>query len=447
MLFRPARVSDLDAVYEILATPRQGPDYFRALFASDPAFEPAQIRVAWTGGHVVGCAKIYPRALRIGTAVVPVGGIGNLRMEPRHQDQGLTASLLAECLSAMRLQGAVLAPIFAAQHGPFAREGWSALGEPEIEIPAEALTASAAAAAAAAAAAEAAAEAAAAAEASPRGRVIRLPREIAVRPLESSDLDAVLALHESVNVARTGSMVRDCDTWAGSLAALDAQGARMLVAEHGGELAGYVVARQQQDLRDRQVRRVEVLELLLAQWSQEAWLPLLRAAAGAATATATVVADGEATILSACLPRDYRALIADALGEAAPALGRERDDLLVKVVDLPRLLKEIVPLLVTRLRKSPAPESLRLRIGPLRGGSALSIAGARVALDTPSRDDPHGLSESAFLALLFGTEGAHARLRDPAATGGLPPLPDWARETLERLFPPQDWIYWRSDAF
>ena len=431
MLFRPARASDLDEVCALLATPRRGPEYFHALFTSDPAFAPSQLRVAWTGGHIVACVKMYPRALRIGTTVVAAGGIGNLRTDPRYQQGGLATSLLAECVSALRLEGVVLAPLFVPSHAHalFARQGWGALRASALEIQAEALTATAE------------------AEAGPRGRIIRLPQEVGVRPLESGDLDAVLALHESVNVARTGSVVRDCDMWLGSLATLDAQGARLLVAERGSELAGYVVAQPQG-------RVVEVLELLLAPWLQEAWRPLLRAALDTTAG---------ATALSACLPRDYRALITGALGtrgdsvtsgdgggrgdSEGPVTVRERDDLLVKVVDPMRLLKDITPLLATRLRKAPTPAPLRLRIGSLRGGAALSLTDTRIAVDTPGRDDPYILPESTFLALLFGAEDAYARLRDPASDGGLPALPEWALETLEHLFPPQDWIYWRSDAF
>jgi len=166
-----------------------------------------------------------------------------------------------------------------------------------------------------------------------------------------------------------------------------------------------------------------------------------------------------ATTLSACLPRDYRALTPCA-GSTASAHAqpqrvsderavtvRERDDLLVKVIEPARLLKDITPLLATRLRKTPSPAPLRLRIGPLRGGAALSIADTRITVDTPSRDDPYILPEDTFLALLFGAEDVAARLRDPVPTGGLPSLPDWALNTLEHLFPPLDWIYWRSDAF
>jgi len=436
MLFRPARASDLDEVCAVLATPRQGPEYVHTLFTSDPAFEPGHIRVAWTGGHIIACVKMYPRTLRIGTTTVAAGGIGNLRMEPRHQERGLAASLLAECVSALRLEGALLAPLFAPDHEQalFIQQGWSVLREPELEIAVEALTA----------AAESNEDAGSVGRAGdePRGRVIQLPQEIQVRPLESGDLDAVMALYETVNVARTGSVVRDCDTWMGALAALNARDARMFVAVQGGELAGYVAVRpaaprQRDRAGHRAGQRAEVLELLLAPWSMGAWRPLLRAAA-------TTVGAGTTT-LSALLPRDYRALIASALGAAT--LEPARDDLLLRIIDPPRLLKELAPLLATRLRKLPVAEPLRLRIGPLRGGAALSIADARVTIVPPGRDDPYALPESVFLSLLFGTEDAYAQLRDVAGYSGLPPLPDGARELLEGLFPSQDWVYWRSDSF
>jgi len=441
MLFRPARASDLDEVCALLATPHQGPEYVHTLFTSDPAFEPSQIRVAWTSGHIIACAKMYPRTLRIGTTAVAAGGIGALCMEPRYQERALAASLLAECVSAMRLEGALLAPLFAPDHEQalFVQQGWSVLREPELEIPVAAL----------AAAAERKGDGGNGGNGGnggdePRGRVIQLPQEIQVRPLESSDLDAALALHETVNIARTGSVVRDRDTWMGSLATLNARGAHMFVAVQGGELAGYVVVRpaatrQRDRAGQRAGQRAEVLELLLAPWSLGAWRPLLRAAAATA---------GEGTTtLSACLPRDYRALIAGALDGAT--LAPARDDLLLRIIDPPRLLKELAPLLATRLRKLPVAEPLRLRIGPLRGGATLSIVDGRVTIVPPGRDDPYALPESVFLSLLFGTEDAYARLRDPLAVtnGGLPPLPDGALELLEGLFPPQDWVYWRSDAF
>src|SRR5690348_9402783 len=121
MLFRPARAADLHEVCTLLATAKHGPEYYHALFMADPGFDPAQIRVAWTGGRIVACAKLYPRALRFGTTVVAAGGVGNLRTDPRYWSKGLGSSLLSECLSALYLDGVALAPLFSARHTLFLR--------------------------------------------------------------------------------------------------------------------------------------------------------------------------------------------------------------------------------------------------------------------------------------------------------------------------------------
>ena len=83
---------------------------------------------------------------------------------------------------------------------------------------------------------------------------------------------------------------------------------------------------------------------------------------------------------------------------------------------------------------------MAVRIGPLRGGVVLRAERDGVAADHPGRDDAYVLPEATFLALLLGTEGSCAQLDDL-------PLPTALRQTLRRLFPPQDWVFWRSDAF
>src|SRR5581483_11275593 len=121
MLFRPARASDVEAICALLATAKHSAEYLYALLTDDPCFDPAQIRLAWTAGHIVACAKLYPRILRIGTATLPTGGIGNVRTDPRYWHKGLATSLLSECLAAMLFDGMVLAPLFAERHTLFAR--------------------------------------------------------------------------------------------------------------------------------------------------------------------------------------------------------------------------------------------------------------------------------------------------------------------------------------
>ena len=111
MILSPARASDLDEVCALLATATRPPEYFHALFMADPAFDPAQIRVARTGGRIVACAKMYPRALRLGTMVVPACGIGNLRTDQQRQHKGCAVKRVPyRHVSGGRAAGAALRP-------------------------------------------------------------------------------------------------------------------------------------------------------------------------------------------------------------------------------------------------------------------------------------------------------------------------------------------------
>src|SRR4051794_22793390 len=177
MILSPARASDLDKVCALFATATRPPEYFHALFTADPAFDPAQIRVARTGGRIVACAKMYPRALRLGTMVVPACGIGNVRTDPQRRHKGLAGALLGECLIAMYQEGVLLAPLFAPRRDLFARHGWHVIPEIRLEIAAGALAATS---------------------------VADKPGDARVRLCAEHDLDAVMALYESVNAARTG---------------------------------------------------------------------------------------------------------------------------------------------------------------------------------------------------------------------------------------------------
>ena len=394
MLFRPARGSDIDEICTLLATSRQSPDHLHALFRADPHFDPAQIRIAWTAGHIVGCAKIYPRVLRIDTATIAAGGIGNVRTDPRYWQKGIATALLNECLSAMYLEGITLAPLFARRHTLFARRGWHAIPEVGLEIPTEAF-------------------ATAFSGSAPTARV---------RPLEANDIDALMELHESSNAARTGTAARDRDDWFGCLTTLDLHGAMLLVALRKDEIVGYTAAIPHGT-------HVDVLELLLAPWAEDAWAPLLRAVAAKA---------GNAVTLAAGLPADYRRLVCERLGAQATLVAC--DELMLRIVDPTQLLGELQPLLAARLRTAGAAEPLAVRIGPLRGGAVLCADHNGVAVKHPRRDDPYILPEGVFLELLLGAESAQAAL-------DALDFPAPVCEMLRCLFPQQDWVFWRADAF
>ena len=407
MILSPARASDLDEVCALLATATRPPEYVHALFTADPAFDPAHIRVARLGGRIVACAKMYPRALRLGTMVVPACGIGNVRTDPQCRHKGLAGALLGECLTAMYLEGALLAPLFAPRPDLFVRHGWHIIPEIRLEIPAGALAAAS---------------------------VADKPGNARVRLCADHDLDAVMALYESVNAARTGSGVRARDDWLRCLAVLDLQGATICVATQGDEIVGYMAVQPWN-------KSFDVLEMLLAPQviapvepgqsaeARDVALSLLRAA---------LAQNRDAAVVHAGLPADYRRLVGDALTPHVATAGCA--DLMLRLVDPLRLLQQLAPALSARLRAGHDLAPLNVRIGPLHGGAVLRARHDGVVVERPHRDDEPVLPDAVFLALLLGTEDAWAQLDNL-------PLPKAMGQTLQHLFPPQDWVFWRSDAF
>ncbi len=421
MLFRPAHASDLDEVCALLATAREGPGHVRALLLADPGFDPGQLRLAWTGGRIVACAKIYPRLLRIGAATVSVGGIAHLHTDPSFERQGLASTLLVECLTAMDQAGLTLAIITAPPRALYTRLGWHALTETTLHLPPDALNCMPG-------AVEGAADAVAADKIlsttdAGTSAPLSMPGALCVRSIEERDLDGLLALHQTANRGRTCSVLHDADSLTDHLAVLYLRGMILLAAvEDSGAVVGFIAA---QPLG----KQVEVVELLLASQTSETWRALLCGVADAAP---------DAVIMRCGLPADDRRVVREALGRQVHV--RERRDLLVRAVDPVRLLRDLTAMLESRVLHAGLLADLTVRFGPLPGGAALRLHGASISITRPSPDDRYVVPASTFLALLFGVEQAHDGLD---ALG----LPGEVRNALGRLFPPQDWVFWRSEAF
>jgi len=405
MLFRPARASDVDEICALLASATRGPAYVHALLRADRCFDPGQFRVAWTHGRIIACARAAPRAVRLGSMTVPAATIGLVRTDSRYWGKRLTSSLLAECATALSLEGRTLAPLVARRHDLFARHGWHAVPRIALQIPVDALRA----------------------PHRPRpvvsrdGDVVGAPLRVHEAP--RADLDGLVALHAEANAERTGTAVRDRDAWLTVLDTLALRGGQAFVATRAGRTVGYAAAYPDGENSER----VEASELLLAPGDEAAWRPLLGAVADKFGAAATI---------HAVLPADYRARIAGALGPEVTM--RSDDTLMLRAIDPARLLRDITPLLEARLNSAPTFPPSRVRVGPLRGGVTLCVAGGRVVVEPSRRDDPHALPEPALGALALGAGDVDAYLS--------PDAPPELRATLGRLFPPQDWTYWRADA-
>ncbi|MCY3971219.1 MAG: GNAT family N-acetyltransferase [Acidobacteria bacterium] len=119
---------------------QRGRNFFRRYVELDPAFEPRNVWVAEQGGELVSCVQIFPRRVRIGGRVLPMGGIGSVFTRPEHRRRGVAGALLERVIDAMCERGMVLSYLLAerlrwyGQYGyrPWSR-GWRTLHWPGVD--------------------------------------------------------------------------------------------------------------------------------------------------------------------------------------------------------------------------------------------------------------------------------------------------------------------------
>lgn len=142
---RTLRAGEIEALLELLdgwpfPGGQSGREFFRRYIELDPAFEPRNVWVADQGGELVSCVQIFPRRVRIGGRILPMGGIGSVFTQPEHRRRGVAGALLERAVDAMRERGMVLSYLLAerlrwyGQYGyrPWSR-GWRTLHWPQVD--------------------------------------------------------------------------------------------------------------------------------------------------------------------------------------------------------------------------------------------------------------------------------------------------------------------------
>ena len=140
--FRVLRVDEIEALLDLLdgwpfPDGQSGRSFFRRYIELDPAFEARNVWVAERAGELVSCVQIFPRRVRIGGEVLPMGGIGSVFTRPDARRRGVAGALLERAIAAMGESGMVLSYLLAerlrwyGQYGyrPWSR-GWRALHWP-----------------------------------------------------------------------------------------------------------------------------------------------------------------------------------------------------------------------------------------------------------------------------------------------------------------------------
>ena len=130
---RTLRAGEIEALLDLLdgwpfPDGQSGRDFFRRYIELDPAFEPRNVWVAEQGGELVSCVQIFPRRVRIGGQVLPMGGIGSVFTRPERRRRGVAGALLERVIGAMRERGMVLSYLLAERlrwYGRYGYRPWS----------------------------------------------------------------------------------------------------------------------------------------------------------------------------------------------------------------------------------------------------------------------------------------------------------------------------------
>lgn len=410
--------SDVDAVCGLIAEafevrPGAGMAYARtcrALMEGDGAVTPDCSRVAEREGEVVGHALVLPRQMGVCGVSVPAGVVAFVAVRQDARGQGIGTALVEEAIRLMRARGALVSHL-AGTPAFYRRFGY--------------------------------------AEAYRRGAGRMRPEGLAahggglgVRVAETADCGALRGLFERENAGRTGCIRRDAGQWAwqieanhpGGYAACNeglvgfrAERSDCLVAERGGEVAGYLRL---------MAGPGRVLAHEGAALDGEAAAALL-ARAG------EVARDVRAGEVELSMPPDG-SLGRWAAGQGATFSEGLDPEALARTLDAPALLKRLAPVLSKRVRRSGMRgRSVQLLIETEgdRVGLRVTPEGVAVGEEMTEVDWQVTLPEVGLTQMIFGTRdyGAVIGGRADADRG----LVEW----VAALFPAQRPHIYLGDRF
>lgn len=126
---RSAQSGDLDDFLAVLCEAfglPNGPA--RRLFYDDPYFDINLKRVLVVDGRVVSCLTIVPVEMRVGAAVVRMGGIAGVATLESDRGRGYGTQIVQETVADLSRMGFAVAGLMAAEQGFYDRMGWDGCG-------------------------------------------------------------------------------------------------------------------------------------------------------------------------------------------------------------------------------------------------------------------------------------------------------------------------------
>jgi predicted N-acetyltransferase YhbS len=374
--FGPAAVGDIEPILDLLThyeTPRAA---FEPYYRKDPSYRPEHSWIARDNAEILAHVRIYPRPMRLDGGVVRMAGIGNVVTARHARGRGLVRALLERVVEHLDNDDYALSLLWTHVPGVYSTHGWRLVPQESLILQFDAAT---------------------------------HPGEEAVEPGTEHDADAALALQETADAHRTGTLLRGRDEWDTQRWRLDEGDLDFrVVRQTSDSLRGYVRTR----IRGEDV---QVLEL----GAMPGDVSLARALLGASSRPARR--------LHVTLPPSLRAAVLDhEIVEQLPS------QLMVRVCSPELLVHAIGGALQERVGASSETVSLCGARRPF----TLTVDASGARLDSVSSTMPLDGARSCSLLLYGAAAPMGPDLDDrPDAT------------TLRRLFPPQDTVFWPIDRF
>jgi predicted N-acetyltransferase YhbS len=208
---RPARRSDLPAVYELLgicfANPRE---YFVNQTEHDATYRLGQTRIIEIDGRVVSHVRVFHRQMLVRGMALPVGGVGSVATHPNYQERGLATALLRDAIEWMERAGYALSFLWTGLAPFYERLGWRVMLQAIYTAQAE------------------------------EAARLSTTASVSVRPFADADLPAVARVYRQATEGSTGAIVRTLRYWHDHMTWVDDDPEGFLLAETRGQVVAYV---------------------------------------------------------------------------------------------------------------------------------------------------------------------------------------------------------------
>ena len=371
---------------------RTNGDYFAPYLHGDPWYKHDYTRVCALDGKLVSALQICEREVRVGSARIRMGGIGNVATHPDHRRKGYSSRLLRDAIAVMLAHGMDFSVLFTGIQPFYEKAGW-------CSVPVKALA----------------------------GRLRRRLREdteirYSTRPCDwTYDMPSIQRIHEEFNSTRPLTVVRSREYWKGYAVPRFGAPKCTLLAETEGRICGYLFF--QFDKENFWLR-----EIGYAPGDKECARVLIHRAAARTSAL------GVRRIWSD-LPREPEILAA--IGQVAERVKiQEPMDMMCRMINMQSLGRKVLPELNRRVRLSKPPSG-SISLDTEMGSLELTVRFGRVSTGAhnPSRIP---VSQSDFFSLLFGIKGVE-ELDLPIAYKD--------RQIVSALFAPQRPAFWLPDHF